>query len=162
VIIRDALPDELPGIGDLRVQAYQADGLLPATSPYTETLRRLGADGDGEVLVAVDGRLVIGTVMIQLWSHGGELLRGPEEAEIRALAVAPVARGRGVGRALLSAVTSRAAERGVRQLVLLTLPTMAAAHHLYQKAGFVRLPERDWSPEPGTRLLAFGREIAGA
>jgi ribosomal protein S18 acetylase RimI-like enzyme len=162
VIIRDALPGELPGVGDLRVEAYRADGVLPSNSPYAEVLRRLGADGDGEILVAVEGPLILGTIMIQLWPHGGELLRGPEEAEIRALAVAPGERGRGAGRALLAAITKRAAERGIHHLVLLTLPAMVAAQHLYGQAGFVRLPERDWSPEPGTRLMAFGRQLSGA
>jgi hypothetical protein len=33
---------------------------------------------------------------------------------------------------------------------------MTAAQHLYEDAGFVRLPERDWSPAPGVNLLAYG------
>ena len=37
---------------------------------------------------------------------------------------------------------------------------MKAAHYLYEKAGFSRLPERDWSPEPGVNLLAYGLDLA--
>jgi hypothetical protein len=44
----------------------------------------------------------------------------------------------------------------VRHLVLLTQPEMQAAQHLYRRAGFRRLPERDWSPAPGVVLLAYG------
>jgi hypothetical protein len=33
---------------------------------------------------------------------------------------------------------------------------MRAAHHLYEEAGFTRLPDRDWSPGEGKLLLAYG------
>ena len=55
----------------------------------------------------------------------------------------------------MTAVTHRAAERGVRRLLLLTHPDMRAAQHLYAEAGFCRLPDRDWQPRPGSTLLAF-------
>jgi ribosomal protein S18 acetylase RimI-like enzyme len=155
VIVREARADELAGIGDLRVAAYRADGFLPAASEYAATLHALGADGTGEVLAAVDGGQIVGTIMLQAWPSG-ELPQGPGEAEIRALAVAPHARGRGVGAALVSAVIDRAASNGTRQLLLLTLPQMRAAHRLYTDAGFARLPDRDWSPGPGLILLAYG------
>ena len=54
----------------------------------------------------------------------------------------------------------RAAGQGIRQLVLLTLPDMRAAHRLYSQAGFSRLPDRDWSPRPGEVLLAYGLVLA--
>jgi len=155
VIVRDARPDELAGLGDLRVAAYQADGFLPANSGYAATLHALGADGQGEVLAAVDDGQIVGTIMLQAWPSG-EMVQGPGEAEVRALAVAPVARGRGIGAALVSAVIERATGRGIRRLVLLTLPEMRAAHRLYTEAGFTRLPDRDWSPRPGAILLAYG------
>jgi ribosomal protein S18 acetylase RimI-like enzyme len=158
-MVRDARPDELDGIGDLRVAAYRADGFLSATSGYAATLRSLGADGQAEVLAAVDGGQVVGTVTLQGWP-AGQMARGPGEAEVRALAVAPGARGRGVGAALVAAVIERAAGQGIRQLVLLTLPDMRAAHRLYSQAGFSRLPDRDWSPRPGEVLLAYGLVLA--
>jgi hypothetical protein len=37
---------------------------------------------------------------------------------------------------------------------------MHAAQRLYRAAGFVRLPERDWSPVPAVTLLAFGLRLA--
>jgi ribosomal protein S18 acetylase RimI-like enzyme len=166
VIVRDALPGELSAVGDLRVAAYRSDGFLPEDSGYAPVLRALGADGNGDILVAADGPHLagpnlIGTVMLRYWPDGN-VLRSEDEAEIRALAVAPAARGRGVGRALLDAVMRRAAERGVRYLTLLTEPGMVVAQHMYTSAGFVRLPDRDWSPRPGQELLAYGRPLAGA
>jgi ribosomal protein S18 acetylase RimI-like enzyme len=161
--IRDAHQDELPEIGEMRVGAYLADGFLSPASGYAPRLRELGTDGLGPVLVAADdtaGELV-GTVMLQVWPQGGEVVQGPGEAEIRALAVRPDFRGAGVGRKLLAAVIERARKLGVEHLVLLTQPEMKAAHHLYDEAGFARLPERDWSPESGVTLLAYGLMLAG-
>jgi ribosomal protein S18 acetylase RimI-like enzyme len=159
MVIRDAVRDEFTEIGEIRVSAYLADGFLSPDSGYAPRLRELGSDGAGPVLVAADDAVIIGTVMLQTWPNGGELLRGPEEAEIRALAVRPEARGRGVGRALVDAVIRRAASLGVRHLLLLTQHEMKTAHHIYEKAGFARLPDRDRSPEPGVDLLAYGLDL---
>lgn len=158
MLIREAHQGEYLEVGDIRVGAYLADGFLTADADYVSRLRELGTDGIGQVLVALDGEPgpLLGTVMIRCWPHGGQLLAGPDEAEIRALAVRPEAQGAGVGRALLSAVIGRAGGDGVRHLVLATQPDMLAAQHLYEQAGFVRLPSRDWSPEPGVELLAYG------
>ncbi len=155
VIVREALPDEFAVIGDLRVAAYRADGFLSETSAYAATLHALGSDGAGDVLVAVDGGQMLGTVMLQYWPQAGNVVRGPGEAEIRALAVAPGARGRGIGRALVAAIMERAIHRQVRHLLLLTQPEMRTAQRMYAEAGFGRLPDRDWSPEPGEILLAY-------
>ena len=155
--IREAEPGELAEIGELRVAAYGSGGFLPAGSNYAQTLRALGTDGHGQVLVAEapDGTL-LGTVMLQLWPQAGEVVRGPDEAEVRALAVRPEARGGGIGKALVAGVIDLAVQHGVRHLVLCSQPEMAAAHRVYEDAGFTRLPERDWSPVPQVRLLAYG------
>lgn len=155
--IRDAKLSELPEIGTIRVAACRVDGFLAPGSGYEPTLRGLGADGDGHVLVAAgDDGALLGTVMLQGGPEGGPIVTGPDVAEIRALAVRPEARGRGLGRALLSAVIDLAAREHVRHLVLYTQAGMKAAHRLYEDAGFVRLPEQDWSPQQDVDLLAYG------
>jgi len=161
MMIRDALPAEFEEVGEIRVAAYRADGFLAPDSSYEPRLRTLGADGLGQVLVAErpDGRLA-GTVMLRGWPSAGQIVQGPGEAEIRALAVRPEARGAGVGRALLAAVLDRAVREQVRNLVLATEPEMKVAHRLYEEAGFTRLPDRDWSPEAGVLLLACGLQLA--
>ena len=158
LIVREARPAELAELGELRVAAYQAGGFLSDASNYGETLRTLGHDGSGQILVAVDAGpgQILGTIMLQLWPDAGHVVRGPGEAEVRALAVAPEARGRGAGRALLQAVIDQARTSGVRHLLLCTQTTMLAAQHLYTETGFRRLPERDWDPVPGFTLLAYG------
>ncbi len=164
MIIRDAYPGEMAEIGELRLAAYRADGFLAPDSGYAPRLRELGADGLGAVLVAVDpdGGPPLGTVMLQFWPDAGHVVQGPGEGEIRALAVRPAAQGAGVGRALLAAVIDRAVGEGLRHLLLCTQPDMEAAQHLYEEAGFIRLPERDWSPEPADPLLAYGMLLAAA
>jgi hypothetical protein len=53
VIVRDARAGELARIGELRVAAYRARGLLLSANPgYAEVLRGLGISGTGEVLAA--------------------------------------------------------------------------------------------------------------
>ena len=162
MIVRDALPGELAEVGEIRVNAYQQAGFLAPTSAYIPVLRGLGGAGDGTVLVATDGSRILGTVMLQFWPDGGQVGVGEDEAEIRALAVVPDAQGQGAGSALLHAAIARAAQRGIRLLVLLTQPEMLAAQRLYQRAGFRRLPERDWSPAPGLTLLAYGLPLSAS
>jgi ribosomal protein S18 acetylase RimI-like enzyme len=166
VIVRDVLPAEFAELGELRVAAYDAGDFLADASHYVDVLPVLGTDGSGQIMVAVadegpdQGRL-LGTVMLLLWPQAGQVARNADEAEVRALAVAPRARGRGLGRVLIQAAVNRAASHGVRHLVLSTQPGMAAARHLYEEAGFRRLPDRDWCPVPGFTLLAYGRVLSG-
>jgi len=164
MLIRDARPEDFAKLGDIRVDAYVADGFMSPDSEYAPMLRALGSEGLDHVLVAVkdeqNNAEILGTVMLQGWPQGGEVLTGAHEAEIRALAVSPAAQGVGVGRALLRAVIHRAAQEGIQHLVLLTQSDMKAAHHLYETAGFTRLAERDWSPEPGFTLLAYGMKLS--
>jgi GNAT superfamily N-acetyltransferase len=162
VIVRDARPDELAEVGEIRVAAYVADGFMSPDSGYAPTLRTLGGNGDGEILVAVneaDGR-ILGTVTLQFWPHGGEIGVEPGDAEIRALAVTPGEQGRGTGTALLKAVIERAGRAGVRRLLLLTQREMKTAQHMYERAGFHRMPDRDWSPVERVILLAYGLPLA--
>ena len=160
VIIRDARPDEAAAVGELRVAAYRALGLLPAGSEYAQTLRALGFDGDrGDraVLVAADeaGNQILGTVTLESFEPGSELAKDQTEADVRAFAVAPRAQGQGVGRELLLAVIERAEKRGLRRLRLCTQPAMRAAQHLYVTTGFRRTPDLDWEPRPGLILRAY-------
>jgi ribosomal protein S18 acetylase RimI-like enzyme len=146
-------------VGEIRVAAYAAGGFISASSVYAPTLRGLGADGNGHVLVAIEAQQVLGTIMLQTWPDTGPVVATSDEAEIRALAVRPELQGMGIGKALLRHALERAAKLGIRHLVLCTEPSMRVAHRLYEQAGFVRLPDRDWSPLPDTRLLVYGLNL---
>jgi ribosomal protein S18 acetylase RimI-like enzyme len=75
------------------------------------------------------------------------------------LAVARAGRGRGTGEALVRACLERARQtEGCVRVVLSTQRGMHAAHRLYERLGFTRRPERDWSPLPelaDITLLAY-------
>jgi ribosomal protein S18 acetylase RimI-like enzyme len=167
-MIREERPGELAAVGDLRVAAYEAGGFL--NREYAPELRALGTQGDGTVLVAVPGDEpggepadgagpIAGTIMLVTWPLAGELVGGPDEAEIRALAVAPGVQSGGVGTGLLLTALNWAELAGARRVVLSTLPEMRAAHRLYERNGFRRLPDRDWSPRAGVQLLAYSLEL---
>ena len=157
MIIREARPDEYPAIGELRVTAYRALGLLPEGSEYIDTLRGFGFGTDCAVLVATDetGSGLLGTIAIEWFEPSSELARDETEADVRAFAVAPQGQGQGVGRSLLQAAIERADKRGLRRLRLCTNPVMQAAQHLYETTGFSRTPDLDWSPAPGLLLRAY-------
>jgi ribosomal protein S18 acetylase RimI-like enzyme len=65
------------------------------------------------------------------------------------LGVSPAAAGTGVGRALVQRCVDRSRELGDESLVISSLPSMTNAHRLYERIGFERAPQRDWSPAPG-------------
>ena len=162
VDVRRARPDELERVGELTARAYVVDELLPAGSAYLLELRRATHRADHtELLVAVDpvAGTVLGTVsFVRAGSLYADLARG-DEAEFRMLAVAPAARGQGVGEALATWCVDRARADGCHAVVLSTLPVMHAAHRIYQRLGFVRTPERDWYPEPGIPLITYLLEL---
>jgi ribosomal protein S18 acetylase RimI-like enzyme len=118
-------------------------------------------DGPGRGLANGAG-LIAGTIMLVTWPLAGELVGGPDEAEIRALAVAPGVQNGGVGTGLLLTALNWAELAGARRVVLSTLPEMRAAHRLYERNGFRRLPDRDWSPRADVQLLAYILELGTA
>jgi ribosomal protein S18 acetylase RimI-like enzyme len=159
--VRTARSDELGRAAEVTLAAYLADGWLADDDPYRERLADTPSRArDAELLVAVDtADRVVGTVTVCLPGTPWSEISRPGELEFRMLAVDPPARGHGVGAALVGAVIERARELGVRRIVLSSTPLMAVAQRIYQRIGFVRLPERDWSPGAGTSLLGYGLEL---
>jgi GNAT superfamily N-acetyltransferase len=157
--VRLARPDELDQVGQLTLDAYVTDGYANPAGSYAAALAdapRRARDADLLVAANPEG-MVLGTITVcRPGSPMGELSR-PGELEFRMLAVAPGARRRGVGQALVVAVLQRATEIGAHRVVLCSAEKMCAAHRLYARLGFIRLPERDWQPVPGMTLLAFGK-----
>jgi ribosomal protein S18 acetylase RimI-like enzyme len=154
--IRPATPAEFAAVADLCVAAYQP--FLDGKGHYVDALRDVAPRAAAaELLVAADSVTgdVLGTVTFV--AEGGPLgeIAGPREAEFRMLAVGPAAQGRGVGTALLRHVLDDSRRRGKEGVVCSSLPEMRAAHGVYRRLGFARVPERDWSPVPGVELLAF-------
>jgi len=159
VTVRPAHLEELTEVGEVVVAAYDADGLLEADDHYVAHLRdAVTRAREAEVYVATLADLpgeVAGTVTFCPQGSPWAEVAHPGEGEFRMLGVAPRARRRGVARALVGACLERSRELGYDAVVLSSLPEQQAAHRIYERLGFRRLPERDWSPATGVDLLAF-------
>ena len=145
--IRVARPEEYARIGDLTAAVYVAGGFMPPQDPYVMKLRDAARRArEAELIVALEKGEPTATVTYCV--HGGTWaqLTSPGEAEFRMLAVVPAARGLGLGEALVRHCARRAREDGCTTLRLSTESIMHAAHRIYRRLGFVRTPERDWTP----------------
>ncbi len=159
--IRLADPEDLTRVGEITFLAYDGDGLLAADGTYGDRLRDAATRArDAEVwLAAADDGEILGTVTFV--GEGSPLreIGRDGEAEFRMLAVAPAGRGQGVGAALTAHVIALARVRGFGRIVCSSQRDMHAAHRVYERAGFTRTPERDWSPVPNVHLVTFGLDL---
>jgi ribosomal protein S18 acetylase RimI-like enzyme len=160
--IRAARPEEFDAVGAVIVEAYNADGYLgDAEEGYTDRLRDAARRAEqAELVVAVDysGEVLGSVTVVHPGTAFAEISR-EGELEFRMLGVTPEARGRGVGAALTAAVLERAGGIGAQRVVMSSLELMKTAHRMYERLGFTRLPERDWEPVPGVRLIAYSFDL---
>lgn len=156
--IRQALPSEYDAVGELTVEAYSHDGYV--RGDYARTLRA-AADraAKAELWVAADESGLLGSVT---YCPAGSVYREiglDDEGEFRMLGVVGRARGLGVGTALTERCIERTRELGFGRIVMCSATYMTTAHRIYQRLGFVRIPDRDWSPIAGVDLWAFALDL---
>jgi ribosomal protein S18 acetylase RimI-like enzyme len=156
VVVRRVRPEEYAAVAALTLEGYVDGGFIAAESAYVaelaDTARR---DDEAEVLVAVSDGVLVGAVT---WCPAGSSWRevaANDEGEFRTLVVSATARGRGAGEALVRACLARAADAGFSGVALCSMPAMADAQRLYQRLGFSRAFELDWSPHADVSLQAF-------
>jgi GNAT superfamily N-acetyltransferase len=159
--IRDARPGARDAILAVTLAAYEqyAAALSPPLwALYRQNIHATLADArPAAQIVAEDEGAVLGAVLL---FPAGALMGNPggaitlEWPEVRLLAVAPAAHGKGVARALMDECIQRARAAGAPGLTLHTADIMAAAMRLYERMGFTRAPELDIRPTPG--ILAKG------
>lgn len=162
VQVRLVRPEEHDAVGALTAEAYRADGLLEVDDAYEVELRDAERRArEAVLLVATAPRAgghpaeeVVGTLTLAPYATSYAEIAEPGELELRMLAVAPGARGRGVAARLVTAALREAVARRARGVVLSTLAEMATARRLYDRLGFVAAPGRDWGHE-GVRLQAL-------
>ncbi|WP_385433177.1 GNAT family N-acetyltransferase [Streptomyces sp. NPDC059851] len=163
------MPAECERLGEITGQAYTGDGLLDQSEEDTYLNRparrgRPGRRRRGAGRRTERGRNgeVLGGVTFAPPGSPLADVAGPHEAEFRMLAVAPEARGTGIGEALVRACTERArAFDGLTALTLSTRPAMRGAQRIHTRLGFVRTPELDWPPNPALTLLTYRLELWG-
>lgn len=158
VVIRDAREEERAAVRELTLRAYAGYAGVMEPSAWAgldEAVRRtLDADAGAERIVAEHEGRIVGSVMLfpaATATYGGSV-EAPPWPELRLLAVAPEARGMGVGRLLVDECVRRARAGGAAELGLHTSKSMETAIGMYRRMGFVRAPEHDFQP-PGAELV---------
>ncbi|MBI1757811.1 MAG: GNAT family N-acetyltransferase [Actinobacteria bacterium] len=160
VRIRTAVPAEYPVVGELTAAGYLADGLLDPGSPYVAELRDAARRGrEAVLLVAERGGRLVGTATLAPAGSDLAELAGPGEADLQMLAVDPLARRAGIGRALVVDALHRARDARASILRLSAAAAMRAAHRIYADLGFRHTPALDRSPAPGVPLLTYALDL---
>ncbi len=154
--IREVRVEEYATVGALTVEVYVGEGHVDAESPYVAELfdaaTRASAAG---VLVAARGDEVLGSLTVTRPGTPYAVVAEPGELEFRMLAVAKRARGAGVGTALVNTVVDTARAEGFTSVVLATMSSMREARRIYDRMGFVPVPERDWTNRRGTQVTVM-------
>jgi ribosomal protein S18 acetylase RimI-like enzyme len=154
--LRPVRAEELVEVGRLTAEVYVGDGFLDATDSYIDQLADTARRArEAEIWVAADGGKVLGSVTFTAVGSPFREIARDDEGEFRMLAVNHAARGRGVGQALVELCLRRSRELGYAGVRMSSMDRMTSAHRVYERLGFVRAPEDDWSPGPGVRLLAY-------
>jgi len=156
-VIREAAAGDQRAIHDVTLAAYEeyATRMPPALwRGYRQNIvATLAEPAPALQLVAEDAGAVVGTVLLYPAASGGPTER--PWPEVRLLAVAPAARGRGVGAALMRECIRRTRAVGAEALSLHTTDLMRVAMAMYERMGFVRARELDFEPAPGIVIQGF-------
>jgi ribosomal protein S18 acetylase RimI-like enzyme len=138
---RMLVEDDAPSARALRLRALldAPDSFLSshdteAAQPVAATVERLRQHdriGTG-VLGAFQDGVLVGTLFMARESHR----KAAHRANLGGMYVAPEARSRGIGRALIDAAVDRLRALGVEQVHLYVATTADAARRLYRRAGF--------------------------
>ncbi len=162
VRLRDARAEDRAAVAAVTLRAYgeYAETMEPVAWAGLEGAVRaaLARDEAGvQRIVAERGGEIVGSVMLypsQAQAYG-DLADAASWPELRLLAVAPSARGHGVGKALVMECVRRARESGAVELGLHTSRSMQVALGMYERMGFVRAPAHDFQPPGGEHVTAY-------
>lgn len=163
LLIRDARPDEYNVIRDLTLASYaQYASIMPHWELYRHVLlSTMNQAQSAERIVAEQNGNLVGSVL--LFPATADVYEETDAnkgvPEIRLLAVAPGARGQGVGGALLDECERRARAAGATYLGLHTEDIMDHATRMYKRRGYVHLPELDFRPAPSAWVKGYRRNL---
>lgn len=135
VALRDARWTDVPALAALERELFVHDA-WPVETWWAELAGRPRRD----YVVAPGAEGLRGYAGLD---HGGDV------ADVMTVAVAPRARGTGLGTLLLGELERRARSRGAASVVLEVRADNTAALRLYQRAGFVVLSTRRRYYQPG-------------
>ncbi|HVL32915.1 MAG TPA: GNAT family N-acetyltransferase [Actinomycetota bacterium] len=168
VVIRDATEADFDRAGEVMVTAYRQYDPVDSTDAAEreawadyfvdiadvrsrlESSRLIVAERDGDIVGAV-------TFYPRGGAHyEGDTVSWPDDwPSFRLLAVHPSARGLRLGKALTEECMRRARELGASVIALHTTVVMDVARAMYERMGFVRVPEYDFYPIPGSDFVVM-------
>lgn len=164
MLIRDARSEELDKVSLLMRDAYlEYEDSFPSErwKSYLEDIMDVRSRlGVSKLLVAELSGKVVGAVTLYLDASRSSREEWPQGwAGIRLLAVHPAYRGRGIGRALMEECIHCCREQNIKTIGLHTTAIMDTARKMYERMGFVRAPEYDFHPRPGTVIMAYRLQL---
>ncbi|WP_409295692.1 N-acetyltransferase family protein [Peribacillus sp. SCS-26] len=106
----------------------------PLPESYRQAFAAIAADPNNELVVAVDGKEVVGIQQITFTPYITH--QGGWRATIEGVRTAASARGKGVGSALIKWAVQRAEERGCHLVQLTTDKERPDALRFYERLGF--------------------------
>jgi len=130
--LRHATPADVDAIMALETSTFENDAWSP------EMMARDVADPNCYYLVAFPP-----DQPERIEAYAGLLApRGAPEGDIQTIAVAPSARGHGLGRTLMHALIGEARKRGAREVFLEVRADNPSAQRLYERLGFTEVGVR--------------------
>jgi predicted N-acetyltransferase YhbS len=163
--IRDARRADRDAARKITLSAFQQYAAVmppPRWEGYRENILATLTDvAPARQIVAEKEGIIVGSVLLY---PPGAAFSTPDEGllacpEVRLLAVAPEARGQGIGTALMKECIRRVRLLGAVCLNLHTTDMMQVAMRMYERMGFVRAPELDFYPDPSVTVKAYRFEL---
>jgi GNAT superfamily N-acetyltransferase len=136
LLMRDATPDDLPGIvamlaDDMLGRGREAAVVDPA---YERALAAITADANQRLVVTERNGALVGCFQLSFLPGIGR--GGAWRAQIESVRVAATERGRGTGAAMMRWAIAQARERGCALVQLTTDKRREDAHRFYRRLGF--------------------------
>ncbi|TSB47444.1 GNAT family N-acetyltransferase [Alkalicoccobacillus porphyridii] len=164
--IQDATKEMYPAIKTQRIEAYRIYKDKLPVDHWKALEQTLSSDADEqegvELMVAILNEKIVGSVVLfPAKTTAYEFIDELDYPEIRMLAVAKEAQGKGVASALVKECIKRTHAKDLPAIGLHTGEFMTDAIRLYEGFGFQRLPEFDFEPaDDGIVVRAYHLELA--
>ncbi|MCJ7514714.1 MAG: GNAT family N-acetyltransferase [Dehalococcoidia bacterium] len=161
--IRNACSNELDEVSILLKDAYQQyENFWPeAWVSYLEDIMNVRSRlGDSDLIVAELDNRIAGCITLYLNGSRSFPEAWPKGwAVVRLLAVHPEYWGQRIGHALMEECIHRCRQASIAAIGLHTAEVMDIARQMYERMGFVRLPESDFHPAPGITVMAYRLQL---
>ncbi len=162
--VRDAGFEDLDQVSILirdSYQQYQANFSPETWERYSRDIMDVGSRLDtSELIVAENSGRLVGAVTFYPNISPSDQGGWPAGwTGIRLLAVHPDARGMGIGRVLMDECLRRSRLLSATALGLHTTELMGIARGMYERMGFVRVPEYDFQAGPEVVVLGYRLDL---